>query len=131
MTSQRGSMLPMFGGLVMVAFIVLGLTVDIARLQLTYRNVATVADLATEAGASALDDAAVHEGRMVLDPALARRVAEATASGLAPHATVAVTARPEVVCATITTTVRANTLAFIGRADVDVTVRSCAEPAVG
>ena len=129
--SENGSMIPLFGGLVVIAFVVLGLTVDIARLQLAYRNVATVADLATEAAASALDEAAMHLGHASLDPERAVRVAERTARRLAPGTDIAVEASPDAVCATVRTTMRATTLAFVGRPDVEVSVRSCAAPAVG
>ncbi len=131
MTEERGSLLPMFGGLVVIAFIVLGLTVDIARLQLAYRNVAAVADLATEAGASAIDEASMHEGVVALDPVAAHDVTEQTAHELAPGTEIDVEAAQDVVCATVSTSVSTSALAFIGQRTVAVSVRSCAEPAIG
>lgn len=41
---ERGSMVPLFGGLVVVSFVMIALVVELALLGATYRSLASTAD---------------------------------------------------------------------------------------
>ena len=70
--SEDGAVL--VGGLLLVVAltIVIGLAVDVGRAFIAHRDLASLADQAALTGSQAIDLAALHEGRVVLDPALAR-----------------------------------------------------------
>lgn len=126
---EQGSMIPLVGALVFVAFAVLALVVDIALLHGAYLDTAARADAAVEYGASMVDEGAIHDGVLRLD---AGRASDATLSAIGPEQTVAdldVTA--DAVCVTVGTAHRTHAMTFIGIRQVDVRVRSCASPAQG
>jgi hypothetical protein len=132
MRSEEGTVLPLVGGLALVAFIVLGLVTDVALLHGTYRRTALGADAAAEAGAAMLDPIAAHGGRVAISPpdaeAEARRVIEV--SDLDLHL-VDVDVSGDELCIDVAATHRTFMLATLGLREVPIDVRSCAHAAVG
>ena len=70
--SEDGAVL--VGGLLLVVtlMLVIGLAVDVGRAFIAHRQLAAVADHAALTGSQAIDLPALHDGRVVLNPALAR-----------------------------------------------------------
>ena len=60
-------MLPMTAGLIFVGFAIVALVLELSLLGASYRDVATVADLAAEAGASVLVVSDVYYSEIALD----------------------------------------------------------------
>ncbi len=130
--TEQGSMLPMFGGLIFVAFIVIALAVEMSLMGQAYRNAAAVADAASEAGAAAISVQAAYETGIALDTTLAAQESRSVAMTLAPDASsVEVQAVPSDVCVTIRDQYRPTTLVFFGLNAIDIAVTSCAEPRMG
>jgi hypothetical protein len=129
---QDGSVLPLFGGLLFVAFVVIALVVDIALLGVAYRTVASQADIAAEAGAAMVHHPSLHAGETVLDvdAAEAESLSAAARQGLLPG-DITVEANGAAICATVSVRHRTFALAFLGAQLVDVAVQSCASPALG
>ena len=127
--SERGSMLPLLGGLVFVTIVVLAIAVDIARLHAAHVELGLAADVAAEAGAAMIDEAAAHRGELVLD---ARRATDAalTAAG-ADLAVSDSTVDGGTICVTLTGEHRTTALTFIGIGAVPVSGRSCAQAVAG
>ena len=69
MSAERGSILPMFAGLVFTSFVMLALVVELALLATDYRVVAGAADAAAESGASMLSVVDAYASELALDPA--------------------------------------------------------------
>lgn len=130
--AEEGTMLPMTAGLIFVAFAVVALLLELSLLGASFRDVATVADLAAEAGASRLVASGAYEGNLHLDVAQARaeaqRVGAMWGSG---DETVIVDTEQGRICVTIADTYRPQTLVFIGVAELSVSARGCAEPRAG
>lgn len=126
---ERGSMVPLLGGLIFVALVVLGVAVDVARLHGAYVEVGLLADVAAESGASMIDEFAAHDGEVRLDHDRSIAAVSAALGGRSEHveATVADTS----VCVRITREHRTVALGLIGVSTIDVAVRSCAEPVAG
>jgi len=129
---EQGTMLPVTAGLVLVAFSIIAIVVELSLLGAAYRDVATVADLAAEAGASMLSAADAYGSQVELDTAAAeqeaRRVSGTWGSG---DEIVAVTIVEGRLCVTVSDLYRPQTLVFIGVTEVDVSVTGCAEPRAG
>jgi hypothetical protein len=125
-------MLPMTTGLVFVAFAVVALLLELSLLGASFRDVATVADLAAEAGASILVVSGAYDGEMHLDVAAAeaeaRRVGGMWGSG---DEVITVDAGPGRICVTVADTYNPQTLTFIGVTEMTVKARGCAEPRRG
>jgi hypothetical protein len=125
-------MLPMTMGLVFVAFAVVALLLELSLLGASFRDVATVADLAAEAGASVLMASAAYHGDVALDVAQAdaeaHRVGAMWGSG---DEVITVDVGPDRICVTIVDTYRPRTLAFIGVTELPVSAKGCAEPRAG
>lgn len=130
MRAERGSVLPMFAGLVFVSFVMLALVVEIALLAANYRVVAGAADAAAESGASMLSVADAYASDLALDPARASSEALWVASALS-EGEVSVSMSGSTLCVTVSDVYRPSTLLNLGVSAVDVTVRSCAEPRRG
>ena len=129
---ERGSMLPMFGGLIFVSFIMIALVVELAMLGIAYRSTASAADASAEAGAAMLSERDAYVSRVAIDPQRARSEATGVAYSLiGSGAKVEVEATPSTVCVTVVDRYEPTTLLFLGVAGVDVTATSCAEPRVG
>ncbi|MGI9641897.1 MAG: hypothetical protein ACR2N9_03855 [Acidimicrobiia bacterium] len=127
---EGGSALPLFTGLVFVAFIVLGLAIDIARAHGAFLETSIVADAASEGGAAMIDVAAVHSGLSQLDLAAAEDEARRIA-GLHEPTVSDISVSGEIVCVEVAAVHRTLTLAFVGLRDIDIVVRSCSELRVG
>ncbi|MGI9585085.1 MAG: hypothetical protein ACR2N7_05790 [Acidimicrobiia bacterium] len=125
-------MLPLFGGLIFVGFVVIALVVDIALLGVTYRTAASQADIAAEAGASMIHQESLHAGQTVLDvdAAAAESLSASSRLGLGAD-DVSVEVDADAICATVSVRYRTFALAFMGAQHVDVAVQSCASPAIG
>lgn len=125
-------MLPMTGGLTFVAFAVVALLLELTLLGASFRDVATVADLAAEAGASVLVASGAYGGEISLDiveaEAEARRVGGMWGSG---DEVITVDAELGRICVTVVDAYRPRTLAFIGVTDLPVRAKGCAEPRAG
>ena len=129
---EQGSMLPLFGGLAFVSFVMIALVVELALLGSTYRSVAAAADAASEAGASMLSEAEAYESRLVVDGDRARQVSSEVARRLAgADVVVDVAPTPSRVCVTVGQAYEPTTLGLLGVGAIDVSVTSCAEPRVG
>ncbi len=130
--SEQGTMLPMTAGLIFVAFAVIALVLELSLLGAAYRDIATVADLAAEAGASMLVASAAYGGEVVLDAAQAEaeahRVGAMWGSG---DEVVAVDSDRGRICVTVADTYKSSTLAFIGVTELPVSAKGCAEPRAG
>ena len=128
-SDERGSMLPLLGGLIFVALIVVALALDVARLHGAYVEVGLLADVASESGAAMIDEAGMHDGVITLDADRAVREVDA-AVGAGDDRAVAEFVDGSL-CVTITREHRTIALGFVGAATVAVAVRSCAEPMAG
>jgi SpoU rRNA methylase family enzyme len=122
----------MTAGLIFVGFAIVALVLELSLLGASYRNVATVADLAAEAGASVLVVSDVYNSEIALDVAEAeieaRRVGSMWGSG---DEVVTIEADLARICVTVTDTYRPQTLVFIGVTELAVSARGCAEPRAG
>lgn len=125
-------MLPMFGGLILIAFIMIALAVELALLGTSYRAVASAADAGAEAGAAMLDVESLYESAVELDRAAAASQSMLVAAAQIAHVVdVQVATTSTEVCVTVRDEYRPTTLAFIGVGSIDVTVTSCAVPRTG
>lgn len=125
-------MLPMTAGLVFVALSIVAIVVELSLLGAAYRDVATVADIAAEAGASVLSVSDAYSSHVSVDAvaaeSAARRVSGSWGSG---DEMVDVSVDKGRLCVTVVDIYRPQTLAFIGITEVDVSVTGCAEPRAG
>jgi len=124
---ERGSVL--ISGLLfsLALLLVIGAAVDIGRAFIVRRELASLADDAALTGSQALDLPAVHDGRLALDPAEARRVALriiAAERGVRGHAS----AGDERVTVTVRRRVPTVLLRLAGTSDLDVSARATASP---
>ena len=124
--------MPMTAGLIFVAFAVVALLLELSLLGSSFRDVATVADLAAEAGASVLVESGAYAGELSLDVARAemeaRRVGAMWGDG---DEIISVDAEPGGICVTIADIYRPRTLLFIGVTELAVSSSGCAEPRSG
>jgi hypothetical protein len=125
-------MLPMTVGLVFIALSIVAIVVELSLLGAAYRDVATVADIAAEAGASVLSASDAYGSRIALDVVAAeeeaRRVSGTWGSG---DEIVTVSINQGRLCVTVADIYRPQTLVFIGVSEVGVSVTGCAEPRAG
>jgi hypothetical protein len=125
-------MLPAFGGLLFVSFVLLTLAVEIGLLGAAYRDTASIADTAAEAGAAMIDIGSLHEGSTVLNAQDA--VAEAKASlirfGIAASEA-SIQVDDESVCVAISRQHQVQALGYLAIRSVQIEVTGCAEPATG
>jgi len=131
-SGEHGSMLPMTAGLIFVAFAIVALVLELSLLGASYRDVATVADLAAEAGAGSLMHSTAYGDEVTLDVVEAQieaeRVGTLWGSG---DETVTVDVDIDRICVTIADTYRPQTLVFIGVTEMTVSATGCAEPRAG
>jgi hypothetical protein len=130
--SEAGTMLPMTLGLVFVAFGVIALVLELSQLGASYRDVATVADLAAEAGAGVLMESLAYDNELGLDvneaSIEARRVGSMWGSG---DESVSVDVGTGYICVTVTDAYKPQTLVFIGVTELAIRATGCAEPRAG
>jgi len=129
---ERGSMLPAFGGLLFVSLVLLTLAVEIALLGAAYRDTATLADMAAEAGAAMIDQQALHEGTTTVDPGAAtlEALATVTRAGISSSDTV-VEIRGASVCVSIQRRHRTLGLRYLAISEILIDVSGCAQPGTG
>jgi Flp pilus assembly protein TadG len=127
LSSERGSVL--ISGLLfsLALLLVMGAAVDIGRAFIVRRELATLADDAALTGSQALDLRAVHDGRLALNPAQARRAALRAIAG-EPDVRGNTTARAETVTVTVHRRVPTVLLRLAGTADLEVSAQATATP---
>lgn len=129
---EHGTMLPMTAGVIFVALSIVAVVVELSLLGGAYRDVATVADIAAEAGASVLAVSDAYGSHVSLDVAAAeaeaRRVSGTWGSG---DEIVDVSVDQGRICVTVADIYRPQTLVFIGVTEVGLSVTGCAEPRAG
>ncbi|VAW06527.1 hypothetical protein MNBD_ACTINO01-830 [hydrothermal vent metagenome] len=133
MMDERGSMLPMFAGLLFVSFTILALAVEIALLGAVWRQAADIADIAAEAGAAVIDERLLHTADVVaVDTRAAGHAALVAAHDLGvARGDVTVAVDAATVCVTIRIRHVTRSLRFIAVEAIPVEVSRCAVPAVG
>lgn len=131
-STESGSTLPMFAGLVFVGFVVIALATELALLGQTYRSAAAAADAAAEAGAGVISEAAAYESNLVLDRSRADQKSRSVAALLTTAPSIVEVEQDGlVICVTIQDRYQPRTVVFAGFGEVSVVVRSCAEPRSG
>jgi hypothetical protein len=125
-------MLPAFGGLLFVSFVLLTLAVEIGLLGVAYRDTASIADTAAEAGAAMIDIGAIHEGSTVLNArdAVAEASASLTRSGIAASEA-SIDVGEVSVCVAISRRHAVQALGYLAISSIQIEVTGCAEPATG
>jgi len=129
---ETGSMLPAFGGLLFVSFVLLSLAIEIGLLGVAYRDTASIADTAAEAGAAMIDIASLHEGSTVLNAqdAMAEAGASLTRSGVAASEA-SIQVGDTRVCVAISRNHAVQALGYLAISSIQIEVTGCAEPATG
>ena len=122
-------MLPLVGALIFTSLIVIALAIDIALLHTAYLDVGSEADIAAEYGAAMIDETAMHDGSLRLDPERAHSAA--TTSARDGSMVVSVDVTDGAICVTVGRQHRTRALTLVGMRDIDIRVRSCASPAAG
>ena len=132
MRDETGSMLPAFGGLLFVSFVILTLAVEIGLLGVAYRDTASIADTAAEAGAAMIDIASLHEGSTILNAgdAVAEANASLALSGIAPSEA-SIRVSDTSMCVAISRHHVVQALGYLAISSVQIEVTGCAEPATG
>ncbi len=129
---EHGSMLPMTAGLIFVAFAIVALVLELSLLGASYRDVATVADLAAESAAGSLMASRAYGDEVTLDMAEAQIEAERVGSMWGNgDETVTIEVDSNRICVTIVDSYRPQTLIFIGVTEMTVRATGCAEPRAG
>jgi Flp pilus assembly protein TadG len=125
--SEDGAVLVAGLLLTVAMMLVIGFAVDLGRAFVARRDLASVADQAVLSGSQAIDLAALHDGRVVLDPALARADALRVV-GAEPGVRGSATAGDEAVSVTITRRVRTILLPLAGVPTITVSAHATASP---
>jgi hypothetical protein len=125
-------MLPAFGGLLFVSFVLLTLAVEIGLLGVAYRDTAAIADTAAEAGAAMIDIRSLHEGSTVLNAhdAVAEANASLARSGVG-GSEASIQVRSTRVCVAISRRHDVQALGYLAIRTIQIEVTGCAEPATG
>jgi len=125
--SEQGAVLVAGLLLTIAMMLVIGFAVDLGRAFIARRDLANVADQAALTGSQAIDLPALHAGRLMLDPALARTDALrviAAEPGLRGGATVGA----QNVTVTVSRRVPTILLALAGVRTITVSAHSTATP---
>ena len=125
--SEEGAVLVAGLLLTVVMMLVIGFAVDLGRAFIARRDLASIADQAVLTGSQAVDLDALHDGRVVLDPALARADALRVV-GAEPGVRGSATAGEETVSVTVTRRVRTILLPLAGVPTITVFAQSTARP---
>jgi hypothetical protein len=125
-------MLPAFGGLLFVSFVILTLAVEIGLLGVAYRDTASIADTAAEAGAAMIDIGSLHAGSTTLNTqdAVNEAVAALARSGV-PASEASISVGESLVCVAISRNHEVQALGYLAISTVQIEVSGCAEPATG
>lgn len=126
-------MLPMFGGLLFVSFVMMTLAVEVALLGAAWRRTADIVDIAVEAGAAMVDEGRLHDGGVVvLDPRAAESAARGTAETFdVVFDEIVVQVDERSICLTVRSRHPTRGLRFIGMREIPIELSRCAVPAVG
>lgn len=132
MNDETGSMLPAFGGLLFVSFVLLTLTVEIGLLGAAYRETADIADIAAEVGAAMIDASSIHGGltKLEVSGAASEAASSLSLSGVTPSEANVQVAETSV-CVSISRQHQIHALGYLSITNVQVQVTGCAEPATG
>jgi uncharacterized membrane protein len=125
--SEEGAVLVAGLLLTVAMMLVIGFAVDLGRAFIARRDLASIADQAVLTGSQAIDLPALHEGRVVLDPTLARADAMRVV-GVEPGVRGSATAGDQRVSVTITRRVRTILLPLAGVSTITVSARATASP---
>lgn len=125
--SEEGAVLVAGLLLTVVMMLVIGFAVDLGRAFIARRDLASIADEAVLTGSQAVDLDALHDGRVVLDPALARADALRVV-GAEPGVRGSATAGDQTVSVTVTRRVRTILLPLAGVPTITVSAQSTARP---
>jgi Flp pilus assembly protein TadG len=125
--SEEGAVL--VAGLLMTIalMLVIGFAVDVGRAFIARRDLTALADQAVLTGSQAIDLAALHDGRVVLDPALARADAMRVI-GTEPGVRGSAAAGDETVSVTVTRRVKTILLPLAGLRTITVSAHATASP---
>ncbi len=124
---ERGSVLISGLLLTLALLMVLGAAVDIGHAFIVRRDLSSLADAAALAGAQQLDQQAIHEGQLVLDPQQAQAAALSALSGK-PGMQAQADATPEQVHVQVTRRFPTILLRLVGLADLTVSAQANATP---
>ena len=127
--AERGAVHLVLVALLFAATLMIGLTVDMTRIGIAWREASHLATTAAEVGAGWIDQNAALDDRMAVDRVAATAAARIVASG--DGRTVTVTATADRVCVRVITRVNPTLLALIGAAPKNVAATACAEPRKG
>lgn len=115
-----------------VSFVILTLAIEIGLLGVAYRDTASIADTAAEAGAAMIDVASLHEGSTVLNVSDAVTEATASLTRLGVSASEAsIQVRDTSICVAISRRHAVQALGYLAISTVQIDVTGCAEPATG
>jgi len=124
---ERGSGLISGMLLTLALLMVLGAAVDIGHAFIVRRDLSSLADGAALAGAQQLDQQAIHQGQLALDPQQARAASLSALSG-APGVQAQAAATPEQVHVQVTRRFPTILLRLVGLADLTVSAQANATP---
>jgi Flp pilus assembly protein TadG len=125
--SERGSVLITGLLLTLALLMVLGAAVDIGHAFIVRRDLSSLADNAALAGAQQLDQQAIHQGQLALDPQQAQAAALSTLSS-EPGVQVQADATPADVHVQVTRRFPTILLRLVGLADLTVSAQANAAP---
>lgn len=129
--TEAGSVLPLLGALIFVAFTVIALVTEIALLHGAFLDVASTADGAAEAGAAMVDPAALHGGSIGLAQATAGQAAEHYVRSVAPSDDASIEVTITEICVTVEREHPLSVLPIAGIRSQLISVEACAAPATG
>jgi Flp pilus assembly protein TadG len=124
---QRGSVLISGMLLTLALLMVLGAAVDIGHAFIVRRDLSSLADGAALAGAQQLDQQAIHQGQLALDPQQAQAAALSAVSGQ-PGVQAQANATPARVHVQVTRRFPTILLRLVGLADLTVSAQANATP---
>lgn len=125
--SERGSVLITGLLLTLALLMVLGAAVDIGHAFIVRRDLASLADSAALAGAQQLNQQAIHQGQLALDPEQAQEAAVSTLSG-EPGIQVQADATTGQVYVKVTRRFPTILLRLVGLSDLTVSAQANAAP---
>jgi len=132
MMDERGSVLPLVGGLLFVSLVMIAVTTDLALLHAAYRQTSAIADFAAEAGAGMIDQGSLHAGVVELDSAAAERTArDWVERSTSDSVEITVDSSKIEICVALARSHHTTALPALGIRSVVVRVRSCALPVTG
>ena len=130
MRSETGSVFPILAVVLVGGILAALIAVELGRLVSERRAISFAADMAAEAGAAMLDEAAVRGGQLSLNPSAARERAVSYAISTAPSGSdIFITSNETEVCVEIASAFEPRLLAMVGARPVELRAAACASPA--